>query len=248
MARATTATPRVRTNDASVDDEALQDGFAEGEAESTGKEFVRKRASSAGPVTTAGGKGWGAIGKLRSAQRGEAWKPPYGDDKDEAIIKFLEDEPAVVYDQHFLAKAVPSTTKRSFNCIGDECPLDEIGDQPKAQIVFNIAVWENGKWKAAHWIMSHKLSKTVEKYAKDPRTSPINGPERYFSTIKVGEKTTTPSLTPVKERDLKDDWNVEPMTEDDLTRVRKGMVDASIVQFPTLAELDKIADEILAQD
>lgn len=242
MPRSETTSPRARTN-AAVADPDLKENFDEAAAESAGTSFVRKN-RSAGPVATAE-RGWGAISKLRSAQQGDAWKPPYGDDKDEAVIKFLEADPAAVYDWHFLQKPVSSTKKRSFTCLGDECPLDDIGEKPKAQIVFNIAVNENGKWKSAHWIVSHRLSKVLEKLAKN---APLDAPERYFTVLKVGEQTATPSVTPVKERDLKDDWNVDPLTEDDLARVRKGMVDSSIVQYQTYEELATIADEILAQD
>ena len=53
---------------------------------------------------------------------------------------------------------------------------------------------------------------------------------------------------PVKERDLEDDWDVEPLDEDIIARYAKGCWDDSAISIQTRKQLQAIADEVSDDD
>lgn len=51
------------------------------------------------------------------------------------LIKFLDDEPFITYYEHQLNEL---DGKQSFVCLGNDCPLCEIGDDPRYRACFNV--------------------------------------------------------------------------------------------------------------
>jgi hypothetical protein len=86
----------------------------------------------------------------------------------------------------------------------------------------------------------------LKNYAKDKKTSPINRDDLYFSVRKeTKNKKTNYYITPVKERDLLDDWDIEPLSEDDLETFDAKAYDEDILQVTRRTELKVIVREIL---
>lgn len=51
------------------------------------------------------------------------------------LIKFLDEEPSLTYYEHWLNEL---DGKTSFVCLGDDCPLCEIGDDPRYRVCFDV--------------------------------------------------------------------------------------------------------------
>jgi len=51
------------------------------------------------------------------------------------LIKFLDGEPSLTYYEHWLNEL---DGKKSFVCLGDDCPLCEIGDDPRYRVCFDV--------------------------------------------------------------------------------------------------------------
>lgn len=192
-----------------------------------------------------GGKGWGSYNKQKS-ESGDF--PENLKVTDEAIlIKFLDDEPFYVYRQHWIERS----GKKSFTCLSDNCPLcDELGDRPRLQVLFNVIDFtdaDNPEVKV--WTVGTRVAGALKNFAADKKTSPLNRENLYWSVSKSGKGSKTQySINPVKERDLEEDWDIEPLTADDIEDFDGQAYDESIVQFQTRKQLREIVDEVLDED
>lgn len=168
------------------------------------------------------------------------------------VIRFADDGPYAAYRQHWLERS----GKRSFVCPEDpdddkspRCPLCDVGDKPRAQYAFNVIVMEeDGKPVVRSWDVGIKLFQKFERIAKDPKYDGLNG--LYFEVVRTGGKggSSDTALNPIKERDLYEDFRIEPLTErefEDL--VRKGY-DKTIVNIPGVSELKALAKELTKYD
>lgn len=160
---------------------------------------------------------------------------------DEAVlIKFLEDEPFASYRQHWIERP----GKKSWTCLEDNCPLCDIGDRPAAKIAFNILSFENpDEPENKVWIVGTKLSGALENFASDKKTGPLT--RLYWSVKRTGKGTKSQThLTPIKERDLKDDWDVEPLSEEELDTAYESCFDDTVIQVQTRKQLKDVASDL----
>lgn len=160
------------------------------------------------------------------------------------IIKFLDEEPFLVFLQHWIERS----GKRSFTCLESRCPLcDDAGDKPSQQIAFNVIDFtdpEDPQIKV--WQVGPMVADILKNYSKDKKTSPISRDDLYFSVRKeTKNKKTNYYITPVKERDLLDDWDIEPLGEEELEEFDAKAYDESILQVARRTELKTLVREIL---
>lgn len=194
------------------------------------------------PNRAAGHKGWAGAKKARAAS---------GDfpeelklDKEPVLIKFMEEEPFASYRQHWIERP----GKKSWTCLEDNCPLCALGDRPSAKICFNVLSFENPDVPENKiWIVGTRVSTQLENYASDKKTGPLT--KHYYSLIKSGKGTkSTTAINPIKERDLAEDWDIEPLTPEELATAEAACYDDSVVQFHSKKQLREIADEINNDD
>lgn len=169
------------------------------------------------------------------------------DDSGEAtLIRFLEAAPFASFRQHWIDR---QSGKRSWVCIEDDCPLCDAGDTPGFRIAFNVLVLSDGKPLNKVWEVGPRLAEQLEAKAKDKRTGPLDRPDIYWAVSRTGKKSKTAySIDPVKERDLAEDWEIEPLEESVIARYQGKMYDAKVIKVPTIKQLKELAAELLDED
>jgi len=186
-------------------------------------------------------KGWGGAKRVKEQSSDFADELKISDEA--VLIKFLEDEPFASYRQHWIERE----GKKSFTCLEDDCPLCDIGDRPAGRYAFNILLLSEGEPTNKVWIVGNRLEGTLENYAKDKKTGPLT--RHYWSVSRTGKGSNTQyNIQMVKERDLEDDWEVEPLEEDVIKRYAKNCWDDSAVGLQTRKQLQAIADEVADED
>lgn len=173
------------------------------------------------------------------------------DKEKEYVIRFLDDAPYATYRQHWLERS----GKKSFVCPEDpdddqspRCPLCDAGDKTRAQYSFNIIdLTGGGKPQVFSWDVGIRLLNKLEKINKDPRIGPLSA--NYFAVSRTGTGTNADTqLSPIKERDLWDDYKVEELTEEELEALEKKGYDKSIIDVPSKTQLRDLADELTRYD
>ena len=164
---------------------------------------------------------------------------------DEAIlVHFLDGAPFAVYKQHWIERK----GKKSWICLGDNCPLcEDTGDRPQAKILFNVVDFtdpENPVNKL--WTVGSRVSTTLKNLNKDKKVGPIDRDDIYFSVSKSGSGTKTVYVvTPVKERDVDEDWDIDPLSAEEIDEFNAKAYESDVVEYHTKNQLTEIADEIL---
>lgn len=191
-----------------------------------------------------GGKGWAAASKVKAAT--SDFPDTLKVDEEVKILHLLDEEPFYSYNFHWLNEIKDG--KRSFICLGDdgECPLCEtLGDRPRFRACFNVVDLDNPDTVIV-WEMGAKLYQKFEKFAGERMTQPLNREDLYWAVSKSGEGTKTEyNPMPVKERDLGDDWDLEPLSDADFEALEALLYDESYVQVTSRKELEQIADDLL---
>ena len=68
---------------------------------------------------------------------------------------------------------------------------------------------------------------------------PVRGEGGLFCDVGDREREV------VRERDLKEEWSIDPITEEGMPKLREERYDASIIKVPTYADLLAIAAEAM---
>lgn len=199
------------------------------------------------------GRGRASVKRHRETHQSSDFAPRFTVDKDAVLIKVLDEEWFFTYYEHWIQEFRGQKRQQSFGCLGeDECPLDEIGDTPAFRALINVVDFSDPKDPELKvWYATPNPIDALEEYMDDAKTKPINRDDLYFSVAKKKGKNGffTYTITPVKERDLEEDWGVEPLTEGELEdfESRKFNEDAC-VRFNTRRQLQDIADELTDGD
>lgn len=163
-------------------------------------------------------------------------------EEDEKLIKFLEDEPCANYKQHW-ADWMPKGSKLSYTCPGEDCPIcDEVGDRPDLKTCFNVIDFTDPEHPEVKLlVVGMKVEQLIEKLHNDPKTGPLT--KGYFAIYKSGDKKRTQTnLRPVKERDLPDDWDLEPLTDKQIAKYEEKCWDESAIPVTPKATLRQVAE------
>lgn len=200
-----------------------------------GDRTERRRGRSS---TKAPERGWKALDEAKTYSENLKF------DDGEVLLKFVEEDPYASFRQHFLKEA---TGRKSFNCIGEGCPLcDALGDEPRWLAVFNVIdLSDPKKPELKTWQMGKKLATKLAKLAEKPRTSPLNREDLYFSVDRTGKGLTTDyTLEAVLAGDLDEYYDTTPLdaaTIEDLAEKVQGPED---VKYDSLEFLEEIADDL----
>lgn len=195
---------------------------------------------SATPARRVVRRGWGAAEKLKESDNSNyASRLKIG--QTPILVKFLEDEPYSAFRQHWLER----TGQRSFVCIGDDCPLCEAGSTTSAQFCFNVVeLTPNEAPEIRSYQVGVRVLDQLRNFHNDPRQGPL--PKHYWAISRTGDKSTsTTNLQMVRERDLLEEWGIDPLDDDVLDALRKKAYTEDIIKIPTRKELLEIAAESL---
>lgn len=205
----------------------------------------RSRDEEDEPRPKASGKGWGAF-KAKREEYSDFLKPYKLPEDQKEIIKILDEEPFAVYSEHWLDER---SGKKSFTCLGDDCPLCNVGDKARVYALFNIVDLRDPEDpKVSFWKCSQTVADILEGYAQDPKTSPINRFDLYWSIQKTGggkKGRVQTHLNPVKARDLLDDWDIEPLSEEEIEEFEdKAFEEDAVIEYSSRKALREIADDL----
>jgi hypothetical protein len=134
--------------------------------------------------------------------------------------------------------------KKSFISIGEGDPLVAVGSKPDQKFAFTVLNLSDEDPQLQLMIVGVRLCGQLEKLDSDKKTGPLNRPDMYWAVSKTGTGTKTAySITPVKERDLAEDWGIDPVAAAELIKTMKPL-GPDALHTSTKAELAEIAREI----
>jgi len=153
-------------------------------------------------------KGWDAVDALVQANSSE-FPADFRFSEEPQLIKFLEDEPFAIYEQHWVER---TKGKRSFVCLGDNCPLcDILGDKPRGKFSFNVLVLSGETTGVQIITAAPLLVRQIRKINEDDRKGPLS--KEFWEVSRSGTgPTTVYTLNVVRSRDLAEEWKLDPDT------------------------------------
>jgi hypothetical protein len=176
-----------------------------------------------------------------------SWAQNFKPEEASQIIGFAEDEPYVGYRRHWVDRMTKDgKSTRSYVClqtVKKTCPLCEAGVRPQAVSEFNVYLLEsNGDVSLKSWPVGARVFGVLKAYANDPKIGPLS--KGFFLVNKSGQKQTTQyNVNPIKRTALEEDYNTP--VPDEATLKRFKLYDKSILQIPSVKEMQEIADEMM---
>lgn len=182
--------------------------------------------------------GWAAA-KKAVAKSNKTFATDFRFDEDVQLIKFIGNEP-----MSFMQHWVNRPGKKSFISIGEGDPLIAVGSKPDQKFAFTVLNLSDEDPQLQLMVVGVRLCGQLEKLDSDKKTGPLNRPDIYWAVSKSGTGTKTSySVTPVKERDLAEDWGIDPVAASELIKTMKPL-GPDALHTSTKAELAEIAREI----
>ena len=200
-------------------------------------------------------RGWSAANTQidKNSDYAQAFKP---DENVTYIIRFLEDDPYVTYNRHWIRRPsqkggtvpVPFTCLRS-DGIERACPLcDVLGDAPKSVTSFNIAVVErDGSVGLKSFDCTAKTFRTIQNFARDQMYAPLT--KRWWAVKKTKDARGYSEITAqpiMSDASLHTDYQYTVPTLAAMKEI--GLYEPDIVQIKSASELMEIAKEMQAQE
>jgi len=188
-------------------------------------------------------KGWAAAKKVK-AETG-SFADDFKFSETPTLVKFLDSDPTP-FKQHWIESGLTSTNKKSFVCMDTkDCPLCKIGDEPQGKFAFPLAVIDD-EVTAAWLIAGVKLLGQLEATHNSKQTGPLD--KQFYALSRTGKKGSTAyTISMVKARDLKEDWDFDlDEVEDELAKLKMP----SDANFRPMAksQLRDLARELLDED
>lgn len=170
------------------------------------------------------------------------WKPSEG----ESLVKFLDPGPFDTYGEHSLFKELHEG-QRVFICVEDDvpCPIHAVGhENTRAIALFNVVVCDpdTGRWKQDVLEAGPGLTGKIEATQKSKLAG---GLDKGYFTMRADPKPGTNFLDyyvePVSERQLSEVFDVDPLTETQLSDYETKKKGEGYVQYPSMEALNKAA-------
>lgn len=187
--------------------------------------------------------GWQQVDALKSTDSNYAQRLKVSEEVQ--VIKFIEDEPYAAWHQHWVER----DGQKSFVCIREleerGCPICELGNRPSQRVAFNVLLMNVGGPSALRSLeIGPRVVDQLRNLNKAPQTGPLT--KHYWAISRTGKGATTSyNLQVIRERDIAEEWKIEPLSEAVLAKHKEEKYDSSIIKVPTYAELLAIASEDL---
>lgn len=186
--------------------------------------------------------GWDAADSLSSPATEYPTEVKFEDGK-HLVFKFLDEKgPFAIYKQHFLKQK--TSGKRSYVCIGADCPLCvKLNDRPENKRAFTVVNLSHAEGMQRQMLITGaRLYQALHAAHYSPQGPLTKG---YWAIVRLGKgPSTVYTVTPIKERDLEEDWNINP--DRALAVVENSEVyTRNLIKEHSFEELDEIADSLL---
>lgn len=188
--------------------------------------------------------GWGAASKLLKAKdKVSAYPTDVKFSEQPVLVRFLEDGPFMPYEQHWIDR---TEGKRSFVCLGDECPLCTIaGDRPRAKFAFNVLVLSEEEPNVQILTAPITLARILFAAHEDPKRGPLTKHDWAISRLGTGRDTQYTVERVRRETDLVEEWELDPRKIDEIA-AKAVKYDASAVYISPREELLEVARQIVS--
>jgi hypothetical protein len=185
--------------------------------------------------------GWGAADALLKPAKSGDYPNDFRFSEDVQLVRFLENEPFSVYQQHWLDR---SEGKRSFVCLGDECPLcDILGDKARGKFAFNVLVVTDENPSVQIMTAPPTLARQLRAANDDSRRGPLT--KYYWAISRQGAGPQTAyTLDRVRSTDLAEEWELDAEKLDELAGSAQKYGPESVYITPR-AELLTIARSLI---
>ena len=168
-------------------------------------------------------------------------------DGEPVVVKFLDEEPWS-YNQHWVQER--ATGRKSFPCIGEDCPLCEIGIQARQKIVYSLVNLSSKDGPTVQtWEVAPTLDDVLLHHDQDVKTGPLS---RMFWALARTKGARSSSFakynytfTPIKQRDLEEDWGIDPAKIADAIDKAEAPDPSKVLGKVTRRQLQEIADEVM---
>lgn len=187
--------------------------------------------------------GWGAAASaLKPKEKAGEYAADFRMSEQPQLVRFLEDAPFAVYEQHWIDR---TEGKRSFVCLGDECPLCVIAnDKPRPKFAFNVLVLSDEEPTVQILTTATTLARQLQAANDDPRRGPLT--KYYWAISRQGTgPSTSYTLDRVKSSDLAEEWELNPETINDIAS-QSVKYDKSAVYVSPREELLKVARQLVS--
>jgi hypothetical protein len=156
------------------------------------------------------------------------------------LVRFLEDEPFMVYEQHWIDR---TEGRRSFVCLGAECPLCTIADdKPRAKFAFNVLVLSDEEPNVQVLTAVPTLARLLKAANDDARRGPLS--KHYWTISRLGTgRDTQYALERVRAADLAEEWELDAEKIDSIAS-KAIRYDSSAVYISPREELLTVARSI----
>jgi hypothetical protein len=187
--------------------------------------------------------GWAAA-KKAVANSSKTYATDFRFDDEPQLIKFISNEP-MSFMQHWINRP----GKKSFISIGEGDPLIAAGSKPDQKFAFTVLNLSDPANPVLQlMVVGVRLCGMLEKLDSNPKTGPLHRPDIYWAVSKSGSGTKTSySILPVKERDLQEDWDTDPVATATYIKTLKPLGPEALYTS-TKAELQAIAAEYIANN
>jgi len=183
------------------------------------------------------------------------WKPG----EEFTLVKFVADEPFVSYAQHWI-NAKPKG-RAGWECIAPlpyddddsdkygevgDCPLCEfLDDGPRMQVMFNVIIFNEDLDEWEYRVLRAGVTLTDQlKALNEGRHGPLS--KFYWEIMATGTKGSySPNCSVVRDRDLPEDWDLDPLSEDAVEELTANAYTEDIISFPTYKQLEDLIDEMM---
>lgn len=175
-----------------------------------------------------------------------------GHPKPPQVIRFLADEPYETFRQHWVTRE----GKRSFVCFGTaeqngtgkNCPLCALDNSARSMASFRVVLLDEDVDPVIKTLTAGpKLTDQIKSYHLNPKSGPID--KMYYALSISGKKASTSyPMLPIKMRDLEEDYDITPLTIEELKALRTRAKTLQGTYRPTYKELLKVAKGSVGED
>lgn len=162
------------------------------------------------------------------------------------IVKFLDEEPYANVRIHWLNER---KGKKSFVCIGDDCPLCDVGAEAKSEYRFNLAVFTDAEPVLRSYHAGWKIYKKIKALAESRMTAPL--PRRTYVLSRTGEKwhEIEYDITKITDEELEEAYpEIYIPTAEEIAELTCYTLADVEKEYSTIEELEEVAAEILEGD
>lgn len=151
-------------------------------------------------------QGWDAADALLKSDTSSEFPSDFKFSEEPQLIKFLEDGPFRVYEQHWIERP---KGKKSFVALEENDPFTDIlGSKPRSRFAFNVLVLSAEAPSVQILTAPPSLARQIKKAHDDERKGPLD--REFWEISRMGTGPTTQyTLNYVRGRDLAEEWKLK---------------------------------------